>query len=81
MLEGLQLLDTIDEDRGLRIQDRRLLGDSNGLREIAVQGEMDLAFPVVHLGIDRTVSPRLVEDCQGLVELAGVGKGESVLPQ
>lgn len=68
-LKGFQPLDAIDEDGGLRIQGQRLLGDRDGLREIAVK-EIDLAFPVVHLGIDRAVGPRLLEDREGRVELA-----------
>lgn len=73
-------MDTIDEDGGFGIQGQCLLGDRGGFREIAMQ-EMDLAFPVAHLGIDRAVGPRFVEDRHGLVELAGVSQGEGVLPQ
>lgn len=42
---------------------------------------MNLAFPVVHLGIDRAVDPCRLEDRKSLVELAGVSQGEGVLPE
>lgn len=64
MPEGLQLLDEIDEDRGLGIQGQRLLDYCDGLREVAIQ-EMNLAFPRVHPGIDGAV---------------GAGQDKSVLP-
>jgi len=72
--------DSIDEDGGLWIQGQRLVGDRDGLREIAMQ-EMDLALPVAHLGIDRPVGSRLVEDRQGLVDLIIVGQSEGILSQ
>lgn len=66
-LEGLEFLDSIHEGR-LRIEGQCLLGDHDGLREVAVQ-EMDLAFLVARRGIDRAVGACFVEDHLGFVEL------------